>query len=797
MNSASIAIVGSDDQQAERYAGLITGLPQHGVVGRYADVGALEAEKRPSIADIVIVCEPAPEPSLFDRLRATAATEGALLVAVATPPGQQTTEASTGPDDWIPPDADDAEALRRLQILVRLKRSEDRLAAANVRIRALTAEQAAILRQAQERYRALAHNASEGVAIIDQEGTVRYITPALERLLGWSDDEARALSLFTLLHADDIDSVHAIWEDLLKSAMATAALEIRVRDRRGYWRWLRVVASNQLQVPGVYGIVLNCEDIEDRRRFAAALEASRIRYRRVLDTVQEGMWTTDERDRTTSVSPQLTVMLGYRADEILRRPPTDFMAPEDIPAYLERMAQRAQGVLDSYEQRFIRSDGSILWTRIAGSPIFDENGTYVGSLGMLQDITEQKAADAALRASVARFAALIENAPGLAVQELRRDGTIGLWNRASAEIYGHSSDEALGSRIQDLVLDPEDRRAFENVLDSIWQTGEPTPPSEWHVRHLDGTDRWVLSTMVPITVREEVECVYCMDIDITARKAAEDELRLSRAALETLNLDLERLVEQRTVALKSAIDDLDAFAFSVTHDLRAPLRAINGFSAALQEDAGPLLSGESVRYLQFITENVLLMNQLIEDLLTFSRCGRQRLSIRKLDMKAVVDQALRMQDPASLGRCEIRIGPLPEAYGDTTLTTQVMVNLLSNAVKYSHTKEQPIIEVSGVRGSDGWNTYLVQDNGIGFDMLYVDRLFAVFQRLHSSDEYDGVGVGLAICKRIIKRHGGDIWAESEPDRGAAFRFTLPATDPGERLAVDGPFDMGEESDDPA
>jgi len=231
--------------------------------------------------------------------------------------------------------------------------------------------------------------------------------------------------------------------------------------------------------------------------------------------------------------------------------------------------------------------------------------------------------------------------------------------------------------------------------------------------------------------------------------------------------------EQANALLEAVNKELEAFAYSVSHDLRAPLRAISGFAEALTEDCGPLLDAEGKRYLARIQDNAHKMGQLIDDLLAFSRLGRQPMTVTRIDMgalaRAVFDELAAL---APTRRLTLKIGSVPPALGDGTLVRQVLANLLSNAIKFRKTRSQALIEFGYLPGSDG-GTYYVKDNGVGFDMQYAGKLFGVFQRLHPIAEFEGTGVGLALVQRIVMRHGGRVWAEGAVDQGATFCFTLP------------------------
>jgi light-regulated signal transduction histidine kinase (bacteriophytochrome) len=255
------------------------------------------------------------------------------------------------------------------------------------------------------------------------------------------------------------------------------------------------------------------------------------------------------------------------------------------------------------------------------------------------------------------------------------------------------------------------------------------------------------------------------------RKRSDDEVR-------RLNVELEQRVAARTMALEAANIELESFSYSVSHDLRVPLRAIDGFSQILVEDYGNKLGAEGARVIEVVRDGATKMTHLIDDILAFSRIGRNELAASDCDMTALVENALHELAPTMAGRSiEMKVGSLPHVHGDPQMLQRVWVNLLDNAIKFAGKKPQALIEVDArVEGKE--TAFFVKDNGAGFDMRYVDKLFGVFQRLHGQEQFSGTGIGLAIIKRIIARHGGRVWAEGRVDEGATFWFTLPQVDTG-------------------
>jgi light-regulated signal transduction histidine kinase (bacteriophytochrome) len=260
--------------------------------------------------------------------------------------------------------------------------------------------------------------------------------------------------------------------------------------------------------------------------------------------------------------------------------------------------------------------------------------------------------------------------------------------------------------------------------------------------------------------------VTSLGIDVTERRRAEDEVR-------RLNAELERRVAERTAQLVAANQELEAFAYSISHDLRAPLRAIDGFSAMVLEDAGETLLAEDLEHLGRVRAGVQRMGLLIDEILALSRVTRQQINTEEVDITSCAEEILReLAEAEPARRVDTVVAPGLRARADATLLRVILVNLLSNAWKFTSKHETACIEVGGTDGG-GEPAFYVRDDGAGFNAAHAARLFGVFQRMHTADEFEGEGIGLATVQRLVARHGGRVWAEAEVEKGATFYFTLP------------------------
>lgn len=376
---------------------------------------------------------------------------------------------------------------------------------------------------------------------------------------------------------------------------------------------------------------------------------------------------------------------------------------------------------------------------------------------------QRKQAEEALLSSEERYRSLVELSPDALFVQI--DNRVVFINSAGVKLFGAGNPEQLIGRSLRELAHPDDWKNIQLRLRRMSEQSKPTPFKEHRMLRLDGTIVHVELAAAPLIFSGKT-AAQVIAHDISERKHAEEEIR-------RLNVDLERRVAERTAELEAANRELEAFSYSVSHDLRAPLRHIEGFVEILQTTQSNCLSEEACHHLQTIANSARQMGRLIDDLLAFSRTARAELKRRPVPLEQLLRATIQdLRQDAEQRQVEWVLGELPTVHADPSLLKQVLLNLVSNALKYTRTRPLTRIEI-GSRNTGSEHIVFVRDNGVGFDMRYVHKLFGVFQRLHRSADFEGTGVGLANVRRIIHRHGGRTWAEGEPNHGATFYFSLP------------------------
>ncbi|MBV6641372.1 MAG: PAS domain S-box protein [Cyclobacteriaceae bacterium] len=372
---------------------------------------------------------------------------------------------------------------------------------------------------------------------------------------------------------------------------------------------------------------------------------------------------------------------------------------------------------------------------------------------------EKEEAQKELQKSESRFQALFENSPDH-IFMVNKEGIIEFINHVAPEL---KREEVVGANLLDFQSD-ESRSKVEKALKYTFDTGKPTIYETKAVLH--GVSRYYASSVAPVFSGSDVVSVAVISRDHTERVLAEQEVR-------KLNLELEERVKERTANLVAINEELESFTYTVSHDLRAPIRAIDGFTKILVKKLDGRIDEKESHYLDCVLEGSKKMGNLIDDLLSFSRMGRIEKRVGQFSMHLLFQQVFTdLTTHQDLSRIDFSMEPLPEIRGDREMFRLAINNLIGNALKYSSTREKSIIRVKCEEDGQRF-VFSVSDNGVGFEMEYQNKIFEIFQRLHDEDEFEGSGVGLAIVKKIINRHGGKLWVNSELDKGTTFYFSIP------------------------
>lgn len=473
----------------------------------------------------------------------------------------------------------------------------------------------------------------------------------------------------------------------------------------------------------------------------------------IVDSSHDAIVSKDLSGKIISWNKGAEHIYGYAEAEIVGKS-VDLIVPADQLDDVNRAIQEvAEGkMVKRDETARVRKDGSLLTVSLILSPMRDSEGKIIGISSIAHDITERKRDEQALR----ELTQALDLAPVLLRDVNDR---IVMWNRGAENLYRYSKSEALGAvshvLLRTLFPEPLDRIEDQLRREGSWE-GEL-------VHHRKDGSRVVVSSQWALhrDVQGNPLRVVETNADVTARKLAESKLR-------ELNLTLEQHISERTADLQASNKELEAFTYSVSHDLRAPLRHIVGFSKMLQETCGNSLSPEGQHYLRRIEDGTHRMGMLVDDLLNLTRIGRQELNLQVVDLNSIVKDIVADLAMDTAGReIEWKISVIPLIKGDPALLKVAFQNLLSNAAKYTRKCAKAVIEVGFAD-----DVLYVRDNGVGFDMKYADKLFGVFQRLHRAEDFEGTGVGLATVQRVIQKHGGLIWAEAELEKGATFFLKL-------------------------
>ena len=606
------------------------------------------------------------------------------------------------------------------------------------------------LQESEQKFRTVIETAGEGVALARPNGSFFYINQRMADMLGYSEDEILGKSAIDFCFDDWKPQVLQIRQEPHKGNIITGEFKFRKKD--GSVLWTMYNASTIFNDKGENTAIFAMHtDITERKRAEEALRASEEKFSKAFRYSPNAITITRLSDgRIIEGNESVYRLFGYTPGEVLGKTTLElniWAHSDDRQRLVTGLASK--GFIQNEEFVLQKKDKTQIYVNLSASLITIANEQCF--LSSFVDITDRKRAEENLReserylATANRQKAEILESISDCFYALDKDLRFTYVNKASEEIWGLSRADLIGRKIEDVFAGQIDVS-----LSKFNQVLKEQTPQNYQV-YSEVIQRWGEMSVYP---SQDGISVYFQDI--------------------TERMKMDEDIKQRTAQLEAANKELESFTYSVSHDLRAPLRAIDGFSQMLLKDIGDKLNPESARKFNVIIDSARGMDQLIDDMLQLTRTGRTDLHFDEINLKSAIEEVWRELLAGNPGRnMELIVGELPAARGDRALLRQLLSNLLGNAVKFTRGREKAIIEVSGSNSGD-FNTYSIRDNGVGFDMRHYEKIFEIFRRLHSEREFKGTGVGLAIVKKIVERHGGRIWAESKPDEGATFYFTLPA-----------------------
>jgi PAS domain S-box-containing protein len=543
------------------------------------------------------------------------------------------------------------------------------------------------------------------------------------------------------------------------------ARESRARTDAGETLWILFGVGAAACALLALALAMMLRDMRRRERVEAALRESEARLQAILDNTNAVIYVKDLDSRYVLANRGFEKALGVPREQVMGRRTSDLLPATVAEEFAAHDAQvlDAAGAL-TFEESLPGSNGAPHTYISVKSALRHEDGSPYAICGISTDITDLKRAEAE-RARLRTFLdSIIENLPNMVFVKDAQELRFVRFNKAGESLLGFSRRDLIGKNDYDFF--PKEEADFFTSKDrEVLSSGQQLDIPEEPIQTKSGETRVLHTKKVPI-LDGGGRPIYLLGIseDITERRRIEQRLA-----------DLNEGLRRRTEELEASNQELEAFSYSVSHDLRAPLRHIAGFADLLERGAGEALDEKSRRYVEKIVGAATRMGQLIDDLLVFSRMGRAQMRHTSVDLAHLVSEIVaELKEEAKDRTIEWRIEPLPVVRGDPAMLRVALMNLLSNAVKYTRPRPVAIIEVGAESREEGVVVH-VRDNGVGFEGQYRHKLFGVFQRLHRPEEFEGTGIGLANVRRIVLRHGGTTWAEGEVGSGACFYFSLPGT----------------------
>jgi PAS domain S-box-containing protein len=621
------------------------------------------------------------------------------------------------------------------------------------------------LRQSNKKFQEIVETALEGIMLTDKDSKTTFINKRFTKIFGYSSEEMAKKAISDLIDEDWKIMAKAKHENLLKGIDETFEMVFRTKSDEKIW--INASASAIMGANGEYeGGVAMLNDITERKIAEYKLKTEFENRQLLLNSIAEGAYGVDINGICTFVNKSFLKLTGYDNPEELIGKQMHLIIhhshPDgsNYPASKCKMLSviRTKEYITVSDEVFWRKDGSFFWVEYRSSPMIIDN-EVVGSICSFNDITERKTAELKTR----HLTQAMEQSPATIVIT-DTFGDIEYVNPAFTQTTGYTKAEAIGKNPRILKSGYTSGSEYKNLWQEI-KAGDEWR-GEFHNKRKNGELYWE-SALISSLKNEHGDIVNFIAIkeDITRQKLAEIEIR-------DLDQRLEEKVVARTSELSEANKSLEAFTGMVSHDLRAPVRAVSSFAKIIQDDYAAKMEPKEKELFAYIEDSANRMNVIIEDLLKLARSGSVKLKSEPVNMKRLIEGVWLNISRTTVHHASLELKVLPVVKTDESLMHQVVENLLANAIKYSSKKEKPVVTVWSEQTA-GKITFYFKDNGAGFDMKNYDRLFGTFQRLHNRSDFEGTGVGLSLVKRIIEKHGGTVGAEAKVGEGAMFYFTLP------------------------
>ncbi len=619
------------------------------------------------------------------------------------------------------------------------------------------------LRASEEHFRQIVSTAHDAFVAIDASGVITDWNPQAERTFGWSKQEAVGQSLAaTIIPLRYREMHYRGLESFLhtgRGPLFDRRVEMEALHRDGHEFPVEMTVT-PLRVNGEYFFNAFLHDISERKRAEAQIR----QLAGIVESSADAIVATTPKGTITAWNRGAERQYGYSPAEAVGRP-ISILDPPDRPGEEEEILARAAAGHDITQLETLgrRKDGHLVDVSLTVSPIRGQDGELVGVSYIARDISERKRAERALREVQEGFRAAFEDAPiGVALETVDGDGDARLLqvNRSLCEITGFSTRDLLGMTLEE-ITHPDDREADREAATRLRAGEILNYRLEKRYLRKGGGVVWVMhsASTVHDTSGRLLYGIAQVE-DISERRNAQESLARAHGELERRAGELER-----------SNADLQQFAYAASHDLSEPLRMVSSYVQLLGKRYGGKLDSDADEFIGFAVDGVARMQALIDGLLMYSRAGTSEYAIGPVDCSEIAEATLIMLKASIEEKdADVILETLPTVQGDAAQLAQLFQNLIGNAIKFVPDR-RPEVRVSSERDGSGWH-FTVSDNGIGIDSQHVERIFSVFQRLHGRGEYPGSGIGLAICKRIVERHGGRIWVESTPGEGSSFHFTI-------------------------